>query len=317
MFTWIDLVIILIVLLYGYAGYGQGFLKMFFDILGIAVSFILALKYYNVAAVFFTAWGLNPNLARPIGFFALWTIVQIIFWLLSVLIFHYISKSIDEGKFMRILGILPGLLKGILIVAIFLIIILILPFSNNTKALLSKSDVSGYLIRQTAQAESQMAVVLGQLNSTLTFIGTAPESDGITQLNFKTSDFSIDQQKEDEMLQLVNKEREKAGLQPLVMDNLIRNVARAHSMDMVQKGYFAHEDPSGLSPYERLVLAKVNFKIAGENLALAPTIDLAQIGLMNSPTHRANILDPEYGRVGIGVIDAGPYGLMITQDFAD
>jgi len=310
-------VIILIVLLYGYAGYRQGFLKMFVDILGIAISFILALKYYNVMAVLFTAWGLNSNLARPIGFFALWTIVQIIFWLLSIVIFHYVPKYINERKINRILGILPGLIKGIMIVGIFLIIILILPFSNSTKTSLSKSYVSGYLIRQTAQAESQMAVVLGQLNNTLTFIGTAPESDGITQLNFKTSDFSIDQQKEDEMLQLVNYERQKAGLQPLVMDNLIRNVARAHSMDMVQKGYFAHQDLSGVTPYERMVLANVNFKIAGENLALAPTIDLAQIGLMNSPSHRENILDPEYGRIGIGVIDAGPYGLMITQDFAD
>lgn len=317
MFTWIDFVIILIVLLYGYAGYRQGFLKMFVDILGIAISFILALKYYNVMAVLFTAWGLNSNLARPIGFFALWTIVQIIFWLLSIVIFHYVPKYINERKINRILGILPGLIKGIMIVGIFLIIILILPFSNSTKTSLSKSYVSGYLIRQTAQAESQMAVVLGQLNNTLTFIGTAPESDGITQLNFKTSDFSIDQQKEDEMLQLVNYERQKAGLQPLVMDNLIRNVARAHSMDMVQKGYFAHQDLSGVTPYERMVLANVNFKIAGENLALAPTIDLAQIGLMNSPSHRENILDPEYGRIGIGVIDAGPYGLMITQDFAD
>lgn len=317
MFTWIDLVIILIVFLYGYAGYRQGFLKMFFDILGIALSFIFALKFYNVAAVLFTAWGLNANLARPIGFFALWTIVQIIFWFFSIVIFHYVPKFINESKLMRILGILPGLFKGLLIVAIFLIIILILPFSNNTKTLLSKSYVSGYLIRQTAQAESQMAEVLGQLNNTLTFIGTALESDGITQLNFKTSDFSIDQQKEDEMLQLVNHERKKAGLKPLVMDNLIRNVARAHSMDMVQKGYFAHEDLSGLSPYERMVMANVNFKVAGENLALAPTIDLALIGLMNSPSHRENILDPEYGRIGIGVINAGPYGLMITQDFAD
>jgi uncharacterized protein YkwD len=55
----------------------------------------------------------------------------------------------------------------------------------------------------------------------------------------------------------------------------------------------------------------------GENLALAPSVDLAHIGLMNSPSHRENILDPNFKRIGIGIIDADPYGKMITQVFTD
>lgn len=49
--------------------------------------------------------------------------------------------------------------------------------------------------------------------------------------------------------------------------------------------------------------------------ALAPTLSQAHTGLMNSPGHRANILNNGFGRVGIGILDAGIYGLMITQNF--
>jgi uncharacterized protein YkwD len=60
---------------------------------------------------------------------------------------------------------------------------------------------------------------------------------------------------------------------------------------------------------------KIIFLTAGENIALAQTLAVAHTGLMNSPGHRANILNPAYGRLGIGILDGGIYGLMITQNF--
>jgi uncharacterized protein YkwD len=61
--------------------------------------------------------------------------------------------------------------------------------------------------------------------------------------------------------------------------------------------------------------ANVRFLTAGENLALAPTLEIAHRGLMNSPGHRANILNPDFGRVGIGIMDGGMRGLMVSQEF--
>jgi uncharacterized protein YkwD len=61
--------------------------------------------------------------------------------------------------------------------------------------------------------------------------------------------------------------------------------------------------------------AGVKFRTAGENLALAPTLQLAHTGLMNSPGHRANILRPEFGRLGIGIMDGGYHGIMVSQEF--
>jgi uncharacterized protein YkwD len=86
---------------------------------------------------------------------------------------------------------------------------------------------------------------------------------------------------------------------------------------MFARGYFSHISPEGKSPFDRMKAGGVSFGSAGENLALAPTLELAHQGLMNSPGHRANILSPKYKTVGIGIINGGPYGLMVTQDFSD
>ena len=117
------------------------------------------------------------------------------------------------------------------------------------------------------------------------------------------------------MLELVNSERTAAGLQPLAADPELTEVARQHSADMFKRGYFAHVTPENRSPFDRIREADVRFLTAGENLALAPTVQLAHNGLMNSPGHRANILPSSFGRVGIGIMDGGMHGLMVTQNF--
>ncbi|HEV8503758.1 MAG TPA: CAP domain-containing protein, partial [Chitinophagaceae bacterium] len=105
------------------------------------------------------------------------------------------------------------------------------------------------------------------------------------------------------------------GLRPLVADPEMTEVARAHSKDMFARGYFAHFTPEGKSPFDRMDAAHVQYSTAGENLALAHSLSIAHNGLMNSPGHRANILNPAFGRVGIGILDGGFYGLMVSQEF--
>src|SRR5687767_14689104 len=66
----------------------------------------------------------------------------------------------------------------------------------------------------------------------------------------------------------------------------------------VKRGYFAHVTPENRSPFDRIREADVRFLAAGENLALAPSVQLAHNGLLKSPEHRANILRSSFGRVG-------------------
>ena len=149
----------------------------------------------------------------------------------------------------------------------------------------------------------------------LNFLTIQPESNERVALPYKVANPRPRPDLEARMLELVNKERVAAGLGALAPDPELTEVARRHSADMFARGYFAHDTPEGRDPFERMREANVRFVNAGENLALAPTVQVAHRGLMNSPGHRANILYPKFGRVGIGIMDGGIRGLMISQEF--
>ena len=126
------------------------------------------------------------------------------------------------------------------------------------------------------------------------------------------SGLNADEQK---MLDLVNQERARAGLQPLTMDINLVKLARMKGQDMIDGGYFAHNSPTYGSPFDMMKKYGVNYRYAGENLAGAPTVESAHTNLMNSPGHRANILNANYTKVGIGMVSGGPYGKMFVQMF--
>jgi uncharacterized protein YkwD len=157
----------------------------------------------------------------------------------------------------------------------------------------------------------------GAIRDSLTFLTVLPESGERVDIPYKPKKLTIDEVSEAQMLKLVNQERVKVGAKELKVDPTIVSVARAHSRDMWERGYFSHTNPDGLSPFDRMERGGVKFSAAGENLALAPNVQMAHQGLMNSSGHKRNILDPQFGRIGIGVIDGGIYGKMFTQNFAN
>jgi len=124
-----------------------------------------------------------------------------------------------------------------------------------------------------------------------------------------------DPQAERQMFDLVNEERVNVGLKPLVWDDTLVPIARAHSEEMFRLKYFSHQSPVSGSPFDRLKAAGIKYSLAGENLAYAQSVTVAHRGLMESQGHRENILRPEFQRIGIGVISAGAYGRMFTQMF--
>lgn len=127
-----------------------------------------------------------------------------------------------------------------------------------------------------------------------------------------TQGLSVDEQK---MVDLVNKERVAQGLKPLQVDMKLVKVARMKSQDMIDKNYFDHTSPTYGSPFDMMHNNGITYNYAGENLAGAPTTDSAHTNLMNSPGHKANILNVNFTKIGIGIIDGGPYGKMFTQEF--
>ena len=125
---------------------------------------------------------------------------------------------------------------------------------------------------------------------------------------------------EAEVLRLVNAERAKAGCGALRSNGILLAVARAHSRDMGVKRYFDHTSQDGRSPFDRMRAAGYRGGLMGENIAAGqPTAAAVMKSWMNSPGHKANILNCGYKVIGIGVatVASSPFRIYWTQDFGD
>lgn len=122
---------------------------------------------------------------------------------------------------------------------------------------------------------------------------------------------------EQNLFKLINKERKKLGLSPLGFSLPLSLLARRHSQDMARQENISHFSSSGNVYTDRLLEDGFYFRKNGENVAFSsgPVAELIHKGLMESPGHRANILDPDFDEVGIGVIFKENNGYYTTQDF--
>lgn len=129
--------------------------------------------------------------------------------------------------------------------------------------------------------------------------------------------YNADEELEHKILELTNAEREKYGLEPLVWNEELAALSRAHSADMAERGFFNHNNPDGKSPFDRMKDAGISYFAAAENIAAGQaTPEKAMEAWMNSDGHRANILNPKLKELGVGVAHGGKYGIYWTQNFA-
>lgn len=118
---------------------------------------------------------------------------------------------------------------------------------------------------------------------------------------------------ESQVVALVNKERAKQGLSPLTENKKLSDVARLKSQDMHDKKYFSHNSPTYGSPFDMMKSFGISYKTAGENIAQGYTTpEKVMDGWMNSPGHRANILNASFTQIGVGYVSDGHYW---TQQF--
>ncbi len=119
-----------------------------------------------------------------------------------------------------------------------------------------------------------------------------------------------------EVVALTNAERASAGLPPLADDRLLGVAAQAHSADMVARDFYAHTSPEGRQPWDRATAAGCEHRGIGENIACGQRSPAEVVrGWMNSPGHRANILDPGFTHIGVGFVGGGRAGTYWTQLF--
>jgi hypothetical protein len=123
----------------------------------------------------------------------------------------------------------------------------------------------------------------------------------------------------DKVFSLVNQERVKNNLSPLKLSAELSNAATTKASDMFSKDYWAHISPTGVAPWSFITSSGYNYLYAGENLAKNFTTSEEVVSAwMNSPTHRANILKPEYNDIGLSVMNgrlSGEEITLVVQEF--
>ncbi len=116
----------------------------------------------------------------------------------------------------------------------------------------------------------------------------------------------------------LNQTRQSLGLQPLVENEKLNQAAQLKAENMVQDNYFNHTSPSGVSPWFWFKQAGYNYKYAGENLAIG-FFESEEVynAWLNSPSHKANIVNPKYTEVGTAILRGFGSGnaIIVVQEF--
>ncbi|MGE5594455.1 MAG: CAP domain-containing protein [Hyphomicrobiales bacterium] len=123
--------------------------------------------------------------------------------------------------------------------------------------------------------------------------------------------------KAEELLRAMNAARVDEGLAALEWDETLADVAMTRAQNLIAGDYFDHYGPDGDSAFAELAARGVRYRLAGENLARnnypeTQTVDAAFAGLMASPGHRANILEPAFTRAGVAAVKSGGMWLYVT-----
>ena len=316
--NWVDVLLLVIVAVSAAFGWKRGFIFSVLDLTRWLGSWLTALLLYKpFSNSLHYILGLSEVWRQPLAFILLIFLAGVAIHLVGRAVLGRIPARVHFHPINRLLGIVPGFISGLILAAIVSALLLAMPFSDSLSEYAQNSRLTERFAVYTDGLEDVLHPIFNPaINQTLNkLITIEPGSEESVELPFKVENSKPDPALEAQMLDLINHERTSRGLKPLEADPELVLVARAHSADMFARGYFSHYTPEGEDPFQRMKDADIRFRTAGENLALAPTLQIAHTGLMNSPGHRANILNPGFGRVGIGIMTGGRRGIMVSQEF--
>lgn len=310
----VDLIILVVLVLYGWMGVRRGLYEQTAELLMLLGAFALAFLLYSpLGGVLATLVRLPRGIANLSAFFTIW----LGFEATMGFAWRRVSKKLEAPpEHVQRLGIIPALLRAIALILTVLLIIVTAPVPDTLKAQVQNGVLSKPLLQAGQSLQGAFDKVFGSaLNDFASIKTIVTDDEGSIPLNFTSKNGKVCAADEEKMLELINQERTARGLRALRADAALRDVGREHSKDMLARGYFSHNSPEGKTPFDRMEDAGITYAYAGENIALNANVTRTHEALMNSAGHRANILKPEYTRIGIGCIDAGLRGQMYSQEF--
>lgn len=323
--TLVDYVLLITLGVFALDGLRRGLLLGVVELVGIALTLAATVSLYPFVGTLLTEnLGASGPIANVLAFAALIGLGLGLTTLIASIVRTVLGPIVGVLPPIRLLdalgGLAPGFVKGAVIIALFAAGIRALPMAAELKRVFDGSSVIAQTAPIGALVAPDLPPLLGRLGLDMAVVAPPPQASSAPGRTLQLPPGvrpEVDPVAESAMLDMLNRERVTQGLVALSVDERLRQAARDHSDEMIRERYFAHESPTYGSPFDRMLRAGARFGAAGENLAFAPNVETAHRGLMNSPDHRKNILTPAFRRIGIGVMRAGAWGRMFTQNFAD
>jgi len=322
-FNIIDAFITAFLTVWAIQGYRRGFLLSATGLTAFVASIYLSFKTYPIlGAIVANVLNLPVSFADLASFLIIFAISHFAIGVLLYRPLYSLSNRLHKGLFLggadRFFGVLPSTIGGIIWLSIILGIIVWFPINEYLKDLVITSSMGTPIVDAAAVMQPQAEEVVGKAIEDATKFADKKDTREEWKPNIPPDvRVRFDADAEKYMLTLVNSERAPRDLKILDFHPTLRDVARSHSMDMVKNNFFDHKSPTTGHVGDRLLSAGFIYISAGENLAFAGDVEIAHMLLMESQGHRENLLNRSFGRAGIGIVDAGPYGYMCTQVFTN
>lgn len=320
----VDIIILAWFFVAGFEGSRKGAFQSGLELTAFSGGLLLGFRYYGILTPISSGLiGLPKGISNLLGFILIFLLSSLIFFIITEPVTHRLRPGIEKLMnltWYRALGSLLDFTKTLILTVLILAIIINFPLNIHAKQLVQRSHLGYFLASQADPFEIAVKHIFRNSVEDGIFFSTViterrrdparPGKPPAKYLNRMPA-------QERKMLDLINRERRGRGVPLLAYDNKLSNVATKHSLDMYKRNFFDHLTPEGHDLAYRLGRDNIDYLYAGENLALAGNLEAAHNGLMASDGHRSNILDPSFKRVGIGIIDAGPFQQITTQVFTD
>lgn len=319
--NWVDLVILSVVVFFIADGWETGLVYLLSHLFAFLGSLLLAIRYHTIVGTFVSEKFGTPLIwTDVIGYLIVSVISETVFAQAFAFFVRKLPKHVFSSHYNHIFGALLSSLNSLVITSFILLLILSLPLRGTVKNDIKTSFIASRLVPLAEKYGGSIKSSFEEVaQETIKFMTIKPNSSDRIYLPIapKAETLRIDLDAQDQMVLLVNKEREKKHISQLSVDTKMTDVAAQHSWNMFVGQYFSHYDLEGHDASYRMNQSDISYTMLGENLAYGPDVLTAHLGLMESAEHRDNILDTRYHRIGIGIVKNKTFGMMFTQLFAD
>ena len=305
-------------------GWLRGLVRELMDLVGLVAGIVVAFRASGPVGDYLnTTYGMSPETARLVAAGLLFLVVGAIAGILAHLLSRIMSlPGLNLAN--RLGGVGVALAWAIFLVLATTSLLRALPLPDSVDRAMGDSKVLDLIAGPSSPPQRLFHAMAGDkpleallaLESLFGERRVLLEEDEQVAISLASPEDLVAANEDAALLlSLVNAERVSVGLAPLAWSDGLAKVAAGHAEELYTSGYVGHRSPTTGTVADRVRAAGIPYVVVAENLALASSARSVHAGLLDSPSHRANILAPDVDRIGIAALD-GPVGLMVVEVFA-